>query len=445
MNKKIIIISIAIVLVFIVVVTVFMNKPANLLAESSSMGSFITIETSEGVTIIEENGKYGYLLENGEWLLPADYDEVMPFYNGVGCVRKDSLWGHVTRDGQLVQPQYIQPYTFLEEFAIVTSPDNTLLIKKDNSIELFNITVGEFSEGLAILEGQTLEENKWAGIVEENTRFSLFEKRYDTIRPFSEGVAIFQTNGDYGAINQYGEIVIAPQYLSMTDFMHGISVVSIFDDELQRYLYGIINNSGEYTLPLEYDLIGDYDLNTELLRAEKDGKWGYLGKDCAIAIPLIYDFAGPFQSGLALVKMNDRFGYINSGNEVIIDLQYDFGSYFIGEYAVVYPVRRPLLAADELNASVASCFIEQYEVIDREGNTIYSPGYTILIPNSTHSHPDSLLSEKGYPVYDVSGEISVAFDMNGFYDLNSDRKIIQEEPLIMVYIWNENIPYENVK
>ena len=74
--------------------------------------------------LIEVEGKYpcrkGLInTETGEVEVPLKYDRVEQFKNGMACVRINSNWGAVDREGNLViEPKYDEVFEFVGDFAI---------------------------------------------------------------------------------------------------------------------------------------------------------------------------------------------------------------------------------------------------------------------------------------------------------------------------------------
>jgi len=110
---------------------------------------------------VKNNNKFGYILNSKE-IIPYEYDEALPFKNGIARVKKDGK------------------YHFI----------NT----KNKILCSFNHDGG----------GDCCMENNY----------------------FSNGRYIFKSNGKYGYINKRGKVVIDPIYDKATKFKEGIALVS---------------------------------------------------------------------------------------------------------------------------------------------------------------------------------------------------------------------------
>ncbi len=98
--------------------------------------------------------------------------------------------------------------------------------------------------------------------------------KYDEIFLFHEGLACFETLGEFGYINSKAEVVIEPKYECAMSFSEGLASVTL------------------------------------------DGKCGYINKSGEVVINYAYDAATAFQNGVARVKLDGKWGVINTQGEV---------------------------------------------------------------------------------------------------------------------------------
>jgi len=83
---------------------------------------------------------------------------------------------------------------------------------------------------------------------------------------------------------------------------------------------------------LQYDLADDF-ING-MARVSKDKKFGFIGTDGKILIPLKYNNAHNFSEGVAAVK-EDKWGFINEKGNYVIPAKYDDAVTFYQGNAVV--------------------------------------------------------------------------------------------------------------
>lgn len=87
---------------------------------------------------------------------------------------------------------------------------------------------------------------------EQNELFIQCSHMYDNIGILNSGLAVVEKNGEFGAINKKGEIVIPLIYYHMSDFEHKLAVAYQIDDNGQ--VKGcIINNKGKQITPFMFD------------------------------------------------------------------------------------------------------------------------------------------------------------------------------------------------
>lgn len=170
------------------------------------------------------------------------------------------------------------------------------------------------------------------------------QKPKPPVQPTS--LVTYEKNGRYGFRDVRGTVIIPAQYLSAYDFSpEGVAFVA--DDDG----WACINQKGEALLnPYLFDNGPDY-LSEGLFRYVKGGKVGFADVACQVTIPASYDFASPFQEGLAAVCtgcvevpepdgehstiQGGTWGYIDKKGTVVIPLQYQAAEPFEGGKAKV--------------------------------------------------------------------------------------------------------------
>ena len=71
----------------------------------------------------------------------------------------------------------------------------------------------------------------------------------------------------------------------------------------------------------KYSNVRDY--GEKIMRAELNGKWGWIDKKGNTIIPFKYDLAGKFFNGMAVVSQDGRYGIIDSKGNAVIPIKYD--------------------------------------------------------------------------------------------------------------------------
>ena len=224
--------------------------------------------------------KIGYVDENRRIVIPLIYESGGVFENGVAIVSKDGMtYGAIDTQGN-------------EVIAMIYS-------------ELKNI------------KGTTLyraEKNGYYGVLtNEGKEIMPFE--YCDIRQ-EEGyliACVHNVDPDsycYGVFSEEGKLVLPVIYYDITSGGQDCFWVK----EAVSCKRGLINTSGKWLIPAEYEKVGVYHKRDELYTVSKDMKWGCIDINNNIVIPLLYDTDPTiWKRGnvvFALCRLNGKFGLI---------------------------------------------------------------------------------------------------------------------------------------
>jgi len=152
---------------------------------------FFNQSFSQSLIKFSENGKFGFKNSDNVIVVPAQYDVVKPFSDGLSCVINDGLSGYIDEKGKIVIPF--------------------------RNIQGFN-----FSEGLAAV--YNLETKKYE-IIDKSGKIIINAAKYDFVGEFKEGFAVVSKNLIYGYIDKSGKETIPLQYSSAKPFYQGKATV----------------------------------------------------------------------------------------------------------------------------------------------------------------------------------------------------------------------------
>ncbi len=185
--------------------------------------------------------------------------------------------------------------------------------------------------------------------------------------------------------------------------------------EGDKYGYNL-ESTGEIVIPLKYD--NAYDFSEGLAIVKLNGKYGFIDKTGKEVIPLKYDNADSFREGLAWVELNGKYSFIDKTGKEVFPLKYDFAFPFTEGLAVV-----------ELNG--------KHGYIDKTGNEVIPLKYDLALPFSegmarvTLNGKDGFIDKTGKEViplkYDDAslfskGKAKVKLNGETFYiDKNGNR------------------------
>lgn len=295
----------------------------------------------EGIALIREGDKYGYIKKDGSILVKPQFDFATPFVNGYAFVileKGEVLFSLIDSKGDLVARK-----VFNQE----TSVNNNLVRDKDsNGLWGFrsiqgNFTIppkyqvaDDFSEGYALVsqdaDHYTFIDTLGKKITQEEFEFeelkiSVNAKPFFKNNLFSNGLAVIKKNGKYGYINSKGEIAIAPQYTYCERFSAGLAAVKIDS------LWGFINTAGQMIIKPAYKQVGQFSNDLCLVSNQEglyDVKWKIINRT-GVVVSKEFDFC-PLQFNdkpkiesliLTYFYKEEVWGYINIKGDLIFKSQ----------------------------------------------------------------------------------------------------------------------------
>lgn len=179
------------------------------------------IDFSEGLARVGKDGKYGYVNENGDEIIPLKYTSASSFTYGVAAVKDQNgdAYFILPSGARLQDASYIDVKSFKEGLA-ACQDENYLYGFVDPKGKLvvqhkFN-AVGWFNEGICAvaknINGKTLY-----GYI-DNKGNQLCDFLYDEAKDFQGGVARVKTNGKYGLVDRFGSPITCCDYDYISEF-----------------------------------------------------------------------------------------------------------------------------------------------------------------------------------------------------------------------------------
>ena len=156
---------------------------------------------TEGLAIVEKNGKYGYVDTTGQVVIPIKYDDAAPISEGLAKVNENGKYGFVDKTGQVVVPiKYDDAFLFSKGMAIVVQKDKWGFVDKTGKV-VIPIKYDDayaFNEGLAAVKLN----DKWGFV--DTTDTVVIPIKYDDVFSFRGGSARVKLNGQWGKIDKAG-------------------------------------------------------------------------------------------------------------------------------------------------------------------------------------------------------------------------------------------------
>jgi hypothetical protein len=274
-----------------------------------------------------DHTKFGYIDEQGQVVVPAQFDEAQDFSEGLAAIafnagkkskrafRRQRRWGYIDRVGKMViTPQFRM--------------------------------ARPFSGGLAAVQNV---QAKW-GYINPSGKITV-PFQFEDAASFSEGKAAVQTGGQFGFIDRTGTLIIPAQFHEAANFSEGLARVGItgifpnahfapheFDAGSGKF--GYIDESGHIVFEVEAVNVEDFSEGLAAFQVENQDAnpyasrpsvvtgrtgyiWcGYLDKAGNVAIPPRFQSCGPFAEGLANVVLDGSWQFIDSTGEKVLSTPY---------------------------------------------------------------------------------------------------------------------------
>lgn len=292
-------------------------QPIKVIADRLDFGyDFATF--SEGLLKVKQNGKWGYINEDGDQVIQARFKEAGNFSEGLAPVKIGEKYGYIDQSGQLViAARYSYAATFSEGLAQVGfMRGQNGYIDRDGRIaftstKTFKCIKDELSsEGLIKVEGP----NKKIGFVDQRGNL-IIKPQFDRAYAFIEGLAAVSVRKKVGFIDRSGRFVIQPKYDLIKRFDNGYTGVCVG----QRW--GIIENAAqtEIVRPRFADI---QSFHNGRAAVQVSGKWGFINKYGDMVISPKFCETAPFNDNLTPVCVEGKWGYMDSNGNMAIPPQY---------------------------------------------------------------------------------------------------------------------------
>ncbi len=228
---------------------------------SEGLAAVMNDDRQENKYNLSNNGKFGYIDKAGNVVIPFVYDYAAPFSEGLAYVCQGEKYGYIDTTGKIVVPL-----------------DNTC-----------DYDLGCDSEG---------------GRLDEQ-RFS------DGFARISKGES--GTGPQYGLVDKKGGIVIPPQYDWVDWDSHTLATLYAGEYPHDYNAIGFAFLSGERTLLIDtYKNVDAFCEGLASVSHSREGvsKMGYIDTTGQEVVPCIFDCAGDFSDGMAVVQKAEKWGYI---------------------------------------------------------------------------------------------------------------------------------------
>ena len=271
--------------------------------------------------------QYGIADSIGKILIEAKYDSIYlhPENDIISYAEKDRCLG-------IINPQY----------KLVTQCEYNCRYIEFESLGIKEINVNKSRNGYVKMDKYSSSGlgTQKSGLVNCITGEVTIPFEYDELGDYNEDLIWACNNNKYGYININNKVVIPFSYSKAYNFSEGIAAVGktygIFHANMgmvPNIKIGFINKSGREVIPHKFNYqLPNLDLEFKeglcAIGISNDNIWGlnigYINHSGDYVIQPIYDDAGPFTNGVAVVEKKHQRGCVNSNGDIILEIKYSY-------------------------------------------------------------------------------------------------------------------------
>lgn len=208
---------------------------------------------SDGLKVVERDGKRGYINLEGKEVIPCKYKTAYNFENGISRVstEKDN-YEYIDVNGNVVIPASAGAFNHRR--------DNYIVFKKDDKFGLLDIKGNVFMDAkYPTFESIAVFENGYSYITDAEGNVSIINEKGAVIMPLGQGVEfqkikndilLYGMDGKKGLLHVNGDEVLAPKYDDIRPMEDDKNWIVKKNDK-----YGIVSPTGKMILATEYDKI----------------------------------------------------------------------------------------------------------------------------------------------------------------------------------------------
>lgn len=286
--------------------------PEHIMAGYSGFGDNGLCDVIDGRT-----GRHGFINTAGKLVIPAKFDNVEPFSDGIATVKvSHDVYEYIdTKGNPLFGKTYLYCNSFQNGYASYQNPDDPdewgFMDQTGKTIFTMKCKwLDSLSDGMISYEDQN---GNW-GFVDEKGNVVIpaqYQKVYD-VPYFSEGLAAVKKDGKCGYIDPKGNTVIGFQYSVANPFSDGVAVVSMDESGC-----GLIDKNQNIIIPMQYLSISNSSEGMVGVTADgKDARTAFFtssGKQITGFDYWLDSQYSSFHDGIAVVQSDENGGAAHGG------------------------------------------------------------------------------------------------------------------------------------
>ena len=297
---------------------------------------------------IISNGKYGFMNAQGKLIIPALYNEVGPFQEGLAVVSKEESFGIIDKKNQVVVD-----FQFDEILEFV---NNRAIVRKENKYGVID-RLGKLIFPLVFDDISLNESGIYDAVKEEKN--SMYDLNFQVL-PYVDGLltlsfsqsmskehpefefiseldqtsnrAVVKVSGQLNYIDSTGKLILVtpmewfPDALSVAKFTDGFAVYRKKDK------YGLIDLNGKSVQKPVYEASGPF---TGFWPVKDKGNWALLDVKGKVVLPFEYDFIRFMPELGYLIGREEHFGLLHANGKLILPVSFSNIKLFENAYFLV--------------------------------------------------------------------------------------------------------------
>ncbi|MCX7642062.1 MAG: WG repeat-containing protein [Elusimicrobiales bacterium] len=248
-----------------------------------------------------KNSKMGFCCDDGEEVIPCEYDYVSPFYEGYSVVRKNDKWGILDLKGNKVIDIIHNRKTIrkLVDEMRKKFVENRLLYTYQIKLKKLIFEEGEV---VKLVVGDKV------GFTDKDGNF-IIPLKYESAKGFSYDLAPVMLNKKWGFINIKDKVIIPFIYQEAEPFFEGRAAVKL------NGKWGFVDINGNLVVKNKYDFV--FYFNEMRAVVVLNGRYGFIDYEGNEIVKPTFDDLTTFNCGIAEVRDNSNLYYIDRWGNII--------------------------------------------------------------------------------------------------------------------------------
>ncbi|NQT92917.1 MAG: WG repeat-containing protein [Lentisphaerae bacterium] len=295
-------------------------------------------EFKDGLAYVLEPGRYGqegFVRADGEWAFKLPHRRrwqvVDAFSDGMAMIIERNKFGFIDTRGEIVIPtdlSYAHPFS--EGFCLAMREKSTTTDPRQQGMTLSREQGLLDKNGTFVFEPdfggnrqyegceQIFMDGQWCFVTKED--YVVYKVLETVSSGLREGLVRVwsrkdHVKGRFGFVDKAGKIVIPITFERAEDFFDGRAKV------WRDGKWGFIDKRGKLVIDHRFERV--FDFSEQRARFERDERFGFIDKTGRIAIEPRFEEAYDFTEGLAAVAVEGRWGFIEPGGRMAIQPRYD--------------------------------------------------------------------------------------------------------------------------